>query len=225
MHTPTSGEQHLAPIDHITISETAGGRRQRALRALAAWWNDNRATLFLRDNWLLGVLALAALALLGVLLWGIWVIVTALVDGVSAGLGAAGDAARGIGSWITDGPITHSISNPMRAYLDSHSAGLPATGRDLWITWLVVAGVLYAGALIGSTYARIGWAAIGALTAAAVYVGAPEGTGPAAAGLTAAVWLALSLPAYAATSRLSLGDALDSLTDRRARRTVADTTY
>lgn len=214
MHTPTSGEQDLAPIDHIRATEPGTGR----WRALTDWWRDSRATLFLRDNWLLGLFALAALAVISVLLWAIWVIVTKLVDVVSRGLGAAGD-------WVTGGPITHSISDPMRAYLDAHAAGLPATGRDLWITWLVAVGVLYLGALAGSTYARIGWAAIGALTAAAVYAGAPAGAGPAAAGLTAAVWLALSLPAYAATSGVSLGDALDSLTDRRARRAVADTAY
>ncbi|MEV4826457.1 hypothetical protein [Micromonospora sp. NPDC049274] len=215
MHTsPASGEQHLSPIDHITTSETGEGRR----RSLAAWWRDNRTALFLRDNWLLGVVALAVLAVLSVLLWAIWVIVTKLVDVMDAGLDATG-------AWITDGPITHSISDPMRAYLDTHTGGLPATARDLWITWLIAVGVLYLGALTGSTYARIGWAAIGALTAAAVYLGAPAGAGPTAAGLTAAVWLTLSLPAYAATSGPSLGDVLDSLTDRRARRTVTDTTY
>ncbi|MEV0216496.1 hypothetical protein [Micromonospora sp. NPDC050695] len=214
MHTPTSSEQDLAPIDHIRATEAGTGR----WRALTDWWRDNRTTLFIRDNWPLGAVALAALALLSVLLWAIWVIVPKLIGGIDAGLDATG-------AWIAGGPITHSISDPMRAYLDTHTAGLPATGRDLWITWLVALGVLYLGALTGSTYARIGWAAIGALTAAAVYTGAPAGAGPAAAGLTAAVWLTLSLPAYAASSGPSLGDILDSLTDRRARRTVADTTY
>ncbi|MBM0235104.1 hypothetical protein JNW91_26860 [Micromonospora sp. STR1_7] len=153
----TSGEQHLAPIDHITTSEAGEGRRW----SLATWWRDT-ATVFVHDNWLLGVLALAALALLIVLLWAVWVIVTKLVDVADAGLDAAG-------AWITDGPITHSISDPMRAYLDTHTVGLPATARDLWIMWLVAAGALYLGALFGSTYARIGWAAIGALTGVAVY--------------------------------------------------------
>jgi hypothetical protein len=222
MHTPTSGEQDLdlAPIDHIRATEAGTGR----WRALTDWWRDNRATLFLRDNWPLGVAALIALAVVGGLLWLLWVVIAGVLSALGAAATAVGDAAPALGSWITDGPITGSISNPVRAYLDSHTAGLPATGRDLWITWLVAAGVLYLGALFGSTYARIGWVAIGALTAAAVYLGAPAGTGPAAAGLTAAVWLALSLPAYAATSRVSLGDALDHLTDRRARRTAADTT-
>jgi hypothetical protein len=214
MHTPTSDEQDLAPIDHIHATEAGTGR----WRALATWWRDNRAALFVRDNWPLGAAALAALAVIGALLWAIWVIVAKLIHAVDAGVDAAG-------AWITGGPITHSISDPMRAYLEGHTAGLPATGRDLWITWLVALGVLYLGALAGSTYARIGWAAIGALTAAAVYTGAPAGAGPAAAGLTVAVWLTLSLPAYAATSGPSLGEVLDSLTDRRARRTVADTTY
>ncbi|MEU0082029.1 hypothetical protein ABZY58_29365 [Micromonospora tulbaghiae] len=214
MHTPTSGEQDLAPIDHIHAAETGQGRRQ----ALADWWRDHRTALFLRDNWLLGVLALTALAMLGVVLWGIWVLVTTLIAGLDTGLDLTG-------AWVTGGPITHSISDPVRVYLDGHTVGLPATGRDLWITWLVALGVLYLGALFGSTYARIGWAAIGALSAAAVYLGAPAGTGPAAAGLTVAVWLTLSLPAYAGLSRLSVGDVLDSLSDWRARRAVADSTY
>lgn len=215
MYTPTAGEQHLAPIDHITISEPS--RRRRALRALAGWWRNNRAGLFVRDNWLLGVVTLTAVALFGVLLWGVWLVVAALVDGVATGLGAARDAVTG----LVGGPITHSIADPMRVYLDAHTAGLPATGRDLWIVWLVALGVLYAGALAGSTYARVGWAAIGALTAVGVYLGAPAGAGPTAAGLTAAVWLLLSLPAYA--SRTPLGDVLAHLADRRARRLATDT--
>jgi hypothetical protein len=223
VHTPTSGEQDLdlAPIDHIRATEAGNGR----WRALTDWWRDNRATLFIRDNWPLGVAALLALAVTGGLLWLLWIVIAGLLSGLGAAATAAGDAAPALGSWITDGPITRSISDPVRAYLDAHTTGLPAGGRDAWIAWLVAAGVLYAAAVTGSTYARIGWAAIGALTATTAYLGAPTGTGPAAAGLTAAVWLTLSLPAYATTRRISLGDALDHLTDRRARRTAADTTY
>ncbi|WP_433121964.1 hypothetical protein [Micromonospora sp. CA-246542] len=211
--SPTSGEQHLAPIDHITTSEAGEGRRW----SLATWWRDT-ATVFVRDNWLLGVFALAALATLSVLLWTIWVIVTKLVNVADAGVDAAG-------AWITDGPITHSISDPLRAYLDTHSGGLPATGRDLWVMWLVAAGALYLGALFGSTYARIGWAAIGALTGVAVYAGAPASTGPAAAGLTTLVWLTLSLLAYAGRSNLTVGNILPSLAHRRDRDPVIDSTY
>lgn len=215
MHTPNPDkQQHLAPIDHTTTSEPTS-RRQQALHALTTWWRDSRTTVFLRENWLLGVAGLTAATVLGLLAWGLWALITALISG------ATGDAARGLATWITDGPITRSISEPMRTWLDSNTAGLPATGRDAWITWLVTVCVLYAAAVTGSTYARIGWAIIGALTAAAVHAGAPEGTGLAAAGLTAAVWLLLSLPAYTATSRYSL---VDVLTDRTARHPSTDTT-
>ncbi|WP_019899963.1 hypothetical protein [Salinispora arenicola] len=220
MHTPTPDEQqHLAPIDHITTSEATS--RQRALHALTTWWRHHRIALAVREHWLLGVAALVALAATSGLLWLLWLIITGLASALGAAGGAIVDTAPTIGAWITDGPITHSISDPMRTWLDGTTTGLPATGRDLWIVWLVTLAVLYAAALTGSTYARIGWAAIGALTAAAVHAGAPEGTGPAAAGLTAAVWLLLSLPAYTATSRYSL---VDVLTDRTARHPSTDTT-
>ncbi|NYT96426.1 hypothetical protein [Salinispora sp. H7-4] len=180
---------------------------------LSTWWRTNPAILAIRENWPLAVATPIALAAAGALIWLLWLILTGLISGLGAAGGAIGDTVPAAATWVTDGPITRSISEPMRAWLDSNTAGLPATGRDAWITWLVAVCVLYAAAVAGSSYARIGWAVIGALTAAAVHAGAPEGTGPAAAGLTVAVWLLLSLPAYTATSRYSL---TDILTDRTA---------
>ncbi|WP_018589012.1 hypothetical protein [Salinispora arenicola] len=215
MHTPNPGEQDLAPIDHIRATEAGTGR----WRALTDWWRTNRATLFLRENWLLGVAALVALAVTGGLLWLLWLIVTGLASVLGTAGGAIGDTAPAVGSWITDGPVTRSISDPVRAYLDAHTTGLPATGRDAWIAWLVAVCVLYAAALFGSTYGRVGWAAIGALTGVAVYAGAPEGTGPAAAGLTAVAWLTLSLLAYAGPVAGSAAAAMVAdLTEPRRRR-------
>ncbi|MFI5837731.1 hypothetical protein ACIA5A_29040 [Micromonospora sp. NPDC051300] len=221
MHTPDERDLDFAPIDHIRATEAGTGR----WRAVADWWRDNRTARFLRDTWPLGVAALIALAVIGGLLWLLWIAVAGLLAGAGAAATAVGDAGPALGGWITDGPITRSISDPVRAYLDAHTTGLPAGGRDAWIAWLVAVCVLYAAAVTGSTYGRIGWAAIGALTGTAAYLGAPAGAGPAAAGLTALVWLTLSLLAYTATSRVSLGDVLEHLTDRRARRTATDTTY
>ncbi|WP_433732554.1 hypothetical protein ACQP2Y_46720 (plasmid) [Actinoplanes sp. CA-051413] len=223
MDTPTPGRQHLTlaetPADH-----TAGGSRWRqAFAELPAFWRDNRGLLFIRDNWLFGAFGLAAVSVLGLLLWLIWVILTAIVAAIGSGLGAAGSGLAGLGAWITGGPVTTSISDPVRAYLDAHTTGLPATGRDLWIVWIVAVGVLYAGALAGSTYARIGWAAIGALSAAAAYFGAATGSGPAAAGLTVTVWLLLSLLAYARAKSASVLEqiALDLAARRAAREQTA----
>ncbi|MGC5334877.1 hypothetical protein [Micromonospora sp. DT62] len=191
VHTPDTDPQHLPPLDDTTTP---------AHQRLAAWWRTariSRAVQAVREWWLIVVAALIALIVAGALLWLLWVVIAGLFTALGGIVTAAGEAVPTLGSWIADGPITGSISDPMRAYLDAHTTGLPATGRDAWIAWLVAVCVLYAAAVTGSTYGRIGWAAIGALTGVAVYVGAPAGTGPAAAGLTAVVWLTLSLLAYA----------------------------
>ncbi|MFI7511439.1 hypothetical protein ACIBSS_31985 [Micromonospora aurantiaca] len=190
MHTtPDPDRPRLALLD--TDTTTTGRRR------LAAWWRTSRTARAVREGWPIAVAALIALAVAGGLLWLLWIVIAGLLSGLGAAAAAVGDAAPALGAWITDGPITRSISDPVRAYLDAHTTGLPADGRDAWITWLVAVCALYAAAVTGSTYGRIGWAAIGVLTGVAVYAGAPAGTGPAAAGLTAVVWLTLSLLAYA----------------------------
>jgi hypothetical protein len=141
-------------------------------RAVWAWLQPHLRRLkpalsWLRDHWLAGVTAVAACLMLVLLLK----VLVAII-------GAAGEGLHRLAGWFTDGPITHSINDPVRAWLDAHATGLPATGRDLWLVWLVTAGVLYLYAVFGSRYARIGWAAIGVLTAAAAYAGAgPAGSG------------------------------------------------
>jgi hypothetical protein len=45
--------------------------------------------------------------------------------------------------------ITHSISDPVRAWLDAHTAAMPATAGQLWTLWLVAVGALFVAALAG----------------------------------------------------------------------------
>ncbi|MEV0006358.1 hypothetical protein AB0H28_29315 [Micromonospora sp. NPDC050980] len=219
MHTtPDPDRPPLTLLDTDTTDPDtdASGRR-----GLAAWWRTSRAARTVRDGWPIVVAALIALAVAGGLLWLLWVVIAGLLSGLGAAATAVGDAAPALGSWITDGPITRSISDPVRSYLDAHTTGLPAGGRDAWIAWLVAVCALYAAAVSGSTYGRIGWAAIGVLTGVAVYAGAPAGTGPAAAGLTAVVWLTLSLLAYAGPIAGSAVAAMVAdLTESRQRATV-----
>lgn len=211
MHTPDTDPQHQPPLDDTTPVPA----RQR----LAAWWRiarTSRAVRAVREWWLIVVAALIALTVAGGLLWLLWIVIAGLLTALGAAVTATAEAVPTLGSWITDGPITRAISDPVRAYLDTHTTGLPATGRDAWTAWLVAVCVLYAAAVTGSTYGRIGWAAIGALTGVAVYAGAPAGTGPAAAGLTAVVWLTLSLLAYAGPIAGSAVTAMvDDLIDAR----------
>ncbi|MEU6077585.1 hypothetical protein [Micromonospora sp. NPDC047074] len=218
MHTPDTDPQHLPPLDDTA----AAPARQR----LAAWWRTartSRAVRAVREWWPIVVAALIALTVAGGLLWLLWVVIAGMLTALGGIVTATGEAVPTLGSWITDGPITGSISDPVRAYLDAHTIGLPATGRDAWIAWLVAVCVLYTAALFGSTYGRIGWAAIGALTGVAVYVGAPAGTGPAAAGLTAVVWLTLSLLAYAGPIAGSAVAAMvDDLIDARHKPRTSD---
>jgi hypothetical protein len=217
--TPTTADQHLTLADRPDTAGLAPWRRAAAAITTGA----DRTLRFLREDGLLIVIALAVLAVVAGALWLVWVILTGIISALGAGAGAAGDGLTRLGGWLAHGPITHAINDPVRGFLDAHTTGLPATGHDLWVTWLVTAGVLYLLGLAGSRYARIGWAAIGALTAAAAYFGAAAGTGPAAAGLTAAVWLLLSLPVYARAKRASVLEqiALDLKQHREARQDLA----
>jgi hypothetical protein len=212
--TPTTG-QHLTLLDRPDTASLPLWRRAAA----AITTGTDRTLRFLREDGLLVAIALIVLTVVAGTVWLAWVILTGIISALGAGAGAARDGLTQLAGWLTHGPITHAINDPVRAFLDTHTAGLPATGHDLWITWLVTAGVLYLAGLAGSRYARIGWAAIAALTAAAAYLGAAAGTGPAAAGVTAAVWLLLSLPVYARTKHASVLEqiALDLAQRRQAR--------
>ncbi|GGL17783.1 hypothetical protein [Mangrovihabitans endophyticus] len=220
MDTTSTTGQHLTLVDQ---PDTAGLPFWR--RAAAAVTNGtDRALRFLREDGLLVVIALIVLAVVAATLWLAWVILSAFFSALGTIAGAAGDGLSNLVGWLAHGPITHAINDPVRGFLDAHTTGLPASGHDLWITWLATAGVLYLMGMAGSGYARIGWAVIGALTAAAAYFGAAAATGPAAAGLTAAVWLLLSLPVYARAKRASVLEqiALDLQQRREARQELAE---
>lgn len=192
--TPDQAERASTPEtgrrSPITVAK---GWLRAALPFVRPVWNA------IRDFWLVGVVVVLGLAAVAAAIWLLVKVITAL----SAALTAAGNGVGHLLDWITDGPISRSISDPVTAYLTAHSQGLPATGHQLWLAWLVVAAVLYLCALLASPYARAGWAAVGVLTVLAAYTGAPTGAGPGAATATAMVWLLLSAPAYARTPRIS----------------------
>ncbi|OJF14475.1 hypothetical protein [Couchioplanes caeruleus] len=219
MDTHTPGDQHLVLLTDPEPRETP--RWLRTLRELPGLLRHHRGVRWLRENWSLLPLWLALLIFAGTLLWLLWVILRAIVSGIAAAGDATGDGLARLATWITEGPVLHALSEPVRHYLDTHTAGLPATGGDLWMTWLVTATGLYVFALLGSTYARIGWAVIGALSAAAAYAGAAPGAQGTAAGLIAAVWLLLSLPAYA--RRIRIADVARPRPRRRVPGVEADT--
>lgn len=165
--------------------EPGDGRRQTLREALHEALAG--APLWSRGNWRLAVAAL--------------VVVTVLV-GLTGLLVSAGNSALDAGSdvltgWLADNRIAASITDPLRAWLDTaHTAGVPATGGQLWLLWAHTTAGLLLAAVCGSPFARFGWALIGALTTAAVYVGATPATADASAGTTVTAWLLLSLAAY-----------------------------
>ncbi len=214
-------DRHLSAVlntepatDPTTESEAApaGPRWRQALAELPELWR-NRATLYIQDHWLFGLFVLTALLLVGGMLWTAWMIVGWLVTSLVSTASAAGDGLAGAGRWLADGPITHTVVDSLRAWLDTNTAGLPATGGQLAVLWAVVAAVVYLQALLGSLAARIGWGLVGAATTTVVYAGAHPAGAAGAAATAAAVWLLLSVPAYARASSL-----LDQLIRDHAKR-------
>ena len=183
----------MEPPYNVSIDQPGADSGEPDRRKLADWSRTE----------IVGIGAVAAVLL--ILVTGVvWVLVK-LVTGIGGLLADGGRAAtsggRDLAGWLTDGPITTTVTTPVRAYLDTHAAGLPATAGQLWTTWLVAAGVLLLLAATGSLGARIGWTVLGALTTAMVYAGTTGHGQALAAGLTAAVWALLSIPAFARRHR------------------------
>ena len=149
-----------------------------------------------RYRWRIAAAVTVAAVLAGLALWATVATSTALLD------------------WVQHGPISHSINDPVKAWLDTHTrAGLPATSHDLWIAWLATLTVLWLLATTGSRYARVGWLLLGLATGYAAHQGAPLGAGPAAAATTFLAWVLLSVPVY---RHLPTTDKSDPDDDQRA---------
>ena len=196
------------PGTPVNVDDLTGALHDRtARRRLLSWLDTELAndTLLRRQNWPIGVAALGLAAATVLTLWTLGSFLTAMV-------GAATSGGRHTGLWLRDGGLIRTITEPVRIWLDTHTAGLPATGADLGLLWLAVAAVLYLAALTGSTYARLAWALTGVATTAAAYTGASTTSAAAAAGTTAGVWLLLSMPVYRRRTRRPAAPAADNTT-------------
>lgn len=178
-------------IDHLAEDHAPPATTRRRLPVPPAW-------LTRRDTWL--AVVAAALATLAGVLWAVWWVLSLVGLLADAGVALADGAARA-GRWLSDGPITSTVTDPVRAYLDQHAAGLPATAGQLWWTWLAVTTALFVAAWCGSRGARLGWTLIGAVTAAMVWAGAAPTSRDLAAGVAVAAWSLLSVPAFTGTGQ------------------------
>ncbi|WP_449352742.1 hypothetical protein [Streptomyces shaanxiensis] len=97
--------------------------------------------------------------------------------------------------WHWDGVVA-TIDNPVRAYLATHSAGLPLPGTALHLLWAASgAALLLMGFMFGGFGARMTWIAWGAATVVMVWSSTPEPARQVAAGLTTIAWGMASIPA------------------------------
>ena len=188
-----AGPQPGTPVDTGDLIDALHDRAAR--RRLGAWLTVqlNHDTLVRRGNWPLGVAVLVLTAVTVLTVWFTGAFVSALLDAAAAG-------GHHAAAWLSGDTVLHTATTAITAWLDGHTAGLPATSTQLGMAWLGVAGVLYLAAVGGSTYARIAWALTGAATTTAAYAGSPTGATVAAA-TTAGLWLLLSLPVYRRRTR------------------------
>lgn len=102
------------------------------------------------------------------------------------------DGVHALAAW----QLTHVLTDPVRQYLATAGANLPASTSTLTVLWAVAAGLLWLASLLGVRGARIGWAAVGAATTALVWAGTPHPGQLVAAAIAVAAWALLSIPAY-----------------------------
>lgn len=188
-HITTATDEHWWPrlaerINHWWI------HREKTIPALADMLAipPKRATAAI-----LGAIALA-LTLIGLLIW--WVIagIVGVVTGITTAISdSSADAAKTSAHDLASWSLTRTITEPVRTFIDQHSAGLPVGAGTLWLTWLISTGVLFLLAALGSRGARIGWTLVGAATTAMVYTATSPAGRLVAAGLTLTIWAVLSV--------------------------------
>lgn len=111
--------------------------------------------------------------------------------------GAVGIAIARSVEALWDIGLPQTINDPVRAYLNGHSAGLPVSAKALHTTWLTATVVLGAWAILGSWGARVGCTLLGAMTTAMVWGGTvPASSRWTAAGITVTAWSLLSILAF-----------------------------
>uniref|UniRef100_UPI002F909F23 hypothetical protein n=1 Tax=Kitasatospora indigofera TaxID=67307 RepID=UPI002F909F23 len=93
-------------------------------------------------------------------------------------------------STVPAGRLWHTVNDPIHQYLQTHSAGLPAGPRTLFVFWVLAGAVILIRALRqGATVGvQLGALVFGALSVAMVWEGTAEPGKPVAAGLAALAW-------------------------------------
>ncbi|MFI9176134.1 hypothetical protein [Streptomyces lincolnensis] len=95
-------------------------------------------------------------------------------------------------SWATQWAAT--LTDPVRAYLDAHTAGLPVTATSAFGIWLGIgAASLVLAWATGAVGARLTWFAHGVATVFMVWASSPPAGRTVAAGLAVLAWTGLSL--------------------------------
>lgn len=195
--TPGADDRAPQPGTPINRDDLANALADRHARRRLAVWLDTEMTndtLLRRENWPLAATAAGVTAVVVLAVWLIAAFVSGLADAVTAG-------GRNTATVLQADSVLRTATGSITAWLDTHSAGLPATGTDLAMAWLGITLVLYLAAITGSVYARLAWTLTGAAAIAAAYTGAPATAAIAAAATTAALWLLLSLPVYRRRTR------------------------
>jgi hypothetical protein len=109
-------------------------------------------------------------------------------------------------SWAVGWQLPRVVTDPVRHYLDTHSAGLPVSADVVWSAWAITGVVLLVLAACRSVGARIGWVLFGTTTAAMVYAGTVEPDRFTAAGVAVVGWSLLSVVALRGLGRRTRPD-------------------
>ena len=88
--------------------------------------------------------------------------------------------------------LVATITDPVHAYLDTHTTGLPVSADTAYTAWSLTGLAAMVIGLLGSFGARLTWLAWGTATVAMVWAATPEPGRTVAAGLAVLGWTAAS---------------------------------